>query len=544
MSVAHKLLAWSLPVLVVTVPGCSWNGLRSLVSRDETAGYKTLAEREAEEAQTAEAGVSQAGPRFASWLPLVGDKSAARNSVTAREPAESDPASTSWRNPFRKRGDAELNPFLTAQASDDKPSSQSAPQEATAESLVSAASGRNKTGNTDPLIQRTGFDSLVTDVENVRQAVQQDSGAAADDAARFEELLLTSPAEETADDNQLTDAGSDDAVATPLLTKRPGSNVPAGKDAAAARRNPAQTAARLAQLEQLLNERRAEARKAKADVTEAAKKSAADTTTALRTRAFEATESGFDELLGLTAGNEARQPVAQRAAATASELWESASGSTPQSGEVAVEAAKALFGDAVRDVVDQANGAVPESVRAIARADWSPDALRETGARWLDSKVDQALESATGRTAEELNTAADRIVGLLPGARRTSAGQRSGQNDATGRSGALQLATSSNPMFDEAESVTDASLTTVSALAEPGDPDDAPAADPFVADTGVTVAVTAPAAPVEASGSSRSGFLMTWRNWLLLVGGIIVVALLFAPDRKSGTASAAVAEGK
>jgi hypothetical protein len=457
---------------------------------------------------------------------------------------ESDPASTSWRNPFRKRGDAELNPFLTAQASDDKPSSEDAAREVTEESLVSAVSVRNKTTNTDPLIQRTGFDSLVSDVENVRQAVQRDTEAAADDAARFEELLLTSPAEETADDNQLTEAGSDDAVATPLLTKRSGSKAPAGKDAATASRNPAQTAARLAQLEQLLNERRAEARKTKADVIAITKKSAADTTTALRTRALEATESGFDELLGLNAGNEPRQPVAQRAAAAASELWETASGSTEQSGEVAVEAAKALFGDAVRDVVDQANGAVPESVRAIAQADLSPDALRETGARWLDSQVDRAVQSATGRTSEELNTAADRIVSLLPAGRRTPGGPRSGQNGTTAHSGALQLATSSNQKFDEEETATDASLASVSAPAEPGDPDDALAADPFFAATGATVAVAAPAAPVEASASGSSGFLMTWRNWLLLVGGIIVVALLFAPDRKSGPASAAVAEGK
>jgi hypothetical protein len=475
---------------------------------------------------------------------LVGDKSTARNSVAASEPAESDPASTSWRNPFRKRGDAELNPFLTAQASEGESASETASAEAPAKVLATAPSERNKTANTDPLIQRTGFDSLVSDVENVRQAVQQDSEAAADDAARFEELLLTSPAEDTADDPELTDAGSDDAVATPLLTKRSGSKAPAGKDAATASRNPAQTAARLAQLEQLLNERRAEARKAKADVIAITKKSAADTTTSIRTRTLEATESGFDELLGLTAGNEPRQPVAQRAAAAASELWETASGSSEQSGEVAVEAAKALFGDAVRDVVGQANGAVPESVRAIAQADLSPEALRETGARWLDSQVDQAVESATGRTAEELNHAADRIVGLLPAGRRTSGGPRSGQNGNTVRSGALQLATSSNQLFDEAETATDASLASVSAPAEPGDPDDAPAADPFFAGSGATMAVTAPAAPVEASAPGRSGFLMTWRNWLLLVGGIIVVALLFAPDRKSGPASAAAAEGK
>ena len=74
---SSKIYLSGTSIVCLMLAGCAGGGLKNMFSRDDTAGYQTLEEIEAEEAgkpldktEIADATADEDKPRFASWLPF------------------------------------------------------------------------------------------------------------------------------------------------------------------------------------------------------------------------------------------------------------------------------------------------------------------------------------------------------------------------------------------------------------------------------------------------------------------------------------------
>ena len=115
MTQSGKLINGGLALILISSSGCAGNGLRNMFSRNETAGYKTLEELE-EERIAKENSDDESGPRFASWLPF-GKKTddeteAIADAGDAVNESEEGQKSGWWKNPFRRQETIEADPFI------------------------------------------------------------------------------------------------------------------------------------------------------------------------------------------------------------------------------------------------------------------------------------------------------------------------------------------------------------------------------------------------------------------------------------------------
>jgi len=116
MTQTRKFVSSSMAVLLMTSAGCAGNGLKSMFTRNETAGYKTLEEVEAEREKKEAALADGSGPRFAPWLPFgkkATDDSEALAASDNPSSADDTPSGSKWKNPFRRQETVEADPFLT-----------------------------------------------------------------------------------------------------------------------------------------------------------------------------------------------------------------------------------------------------------------------------------------------------------------------------------------------------------------------------------------------------------------------------------------------
>ena len=116
MTQSAKLINGGLALVLISSSGCAGNGLRNMFSRNETAGYKTLEELEEERLAAEKNSEDESGPRFASWLPF-GKKTAEETEAFAAaddavDESEETKKSGWWRNPFRRQETIEADPFL------------------------------------------------------------------------------------------------------------------------------------------------------------------------------------------------------------------------------------------------------------------------------------------------------------------------------------------------------------------------------------------------------------------------------------------------
>ncbi|MFN9721076.1 MAG: hypothetical protein ACK58L_20460 [Planctomycetota bacterium] len=123
MRLSFNMLLRGIFILGLLLPGCAGGGLKNMFSRDDTAGYRTLDEIEADEAKKAsdETAVADAGsekPRFSPWLPLAKKPSATTvsdESLAVTKPADDEVSPKYgkwWQRAFRTRDPYESDPFL------------------------------------------------------------------------------------------------------------------------------------------------------------------------------------------------------------------------------------------------------------------------------------------------------------------------------------------------------------------------------------------------------------------------------------------------
>lgn len=124
MTHVRKFFSGSVALVLISgvSAGCAGNGLKGMFSRNETSGYKTLEELEAERVAK-EASPAEGGRRFASWLPFgKSDAEPAEEVASSSADVAEDEKQVSslWRNPFRRQETVESDPFLSKESPEEK----------------------------------------------------------------------------------------------------------------------------------------------------------------------------------------------------------------------------------------------------------------------------------------------------------------------------------------------------------------------------------------------------------------------------------------
>ena len=171
MTRVRKFFSGSMVVVLISgvSAGCAGNGLKGMFSRNETSGYKTLEELEAERVEK-EASAESEGSRFASWLPFgktQAEPAEELASSSVEDIEEETQDSSLWRNPFRRQKTVESDPFLSKESPEeqevaDKPSS------STSRSI--AARGNVKEKAAAEIAKGEPSDSSVRTVSNTASA--------------------------------------------------------------------------------------------------------------------------------------------------------------------------------------------------------------------------------------------------------------------------------------------------------------------------------------------------------------------------------------
>jgi hypothetical protein len=540
MSHSSKLFTGGIALLLISASGCAGNGLKSMFSRNETDGYKTLEELEAESAKTAARGSAVAdaesgNPRFAPWLPF-GKKSAeekdsvASNKTTASESKDSDSAVAWWKNPFRKREPVELDPFL---AQEELPSTTvvQSRKETTSPAKSPAA------GDVDP--------EFVTTAQP-EKSVKTASRKREEKVLPSDDELLAEKFEQHFQKNTIETADASEQAQPLIIAGKTNKTVQAKSESSATDK--------LAELERLLEDRRSSATQRNSNTTSFAdeskalaqvpgtsaeksngsksvEKSQAGTTSTRSNRAVDS----FDSLLAIAPSEESSSTR------RTSGSWDRGSHqghAAEASSNVEVAKADLLFGAAAP--VSAANETRGSKAKTAASG-WS-DSSRDAGFHWIpaDRSGAQNRQARNGEGEEleaedsAIQVAASTASRKIPAASLpdtpdfNSPGPASSIAFAAGRK-AIPGATAALRVSASRE------------LPSPTTPDGL-ASDSHFTKTAPTSELddfnTSSTQPAESlsvevvSAERGSSNLLSGRHWLLLLGGIIVVALLFAPSRK------------
>jgi len=529
MTHSGKLCAVSTALLVITVSGCAGNGLRNMFSRNETDGYKTLEEIEAEEAKSAErdSAVDDAdsgGTRFASWLPF-GKKSDEESEAIAASDAASADAETEragwWHNPFRRSESVETDPFLTQDESQNTAIAKNEKPALRKKTLLETAREKESSPKRNP-------DSSIRSVSDTRETK----------ALPAENEMLVDKFEKHFQKNTVETAEAAEH-AEPLIV--------AGKLAGDDSKKPGTAEEeKLAELERLLAQARPSAKNQKPPGRSPAKVSP-DLT--------EVSDDMLEASKGLASAEHHPAGVARKQVSRAADSFDSFLSDTPHrsaaarqaqmsgngnrtnraatlgSTDVEVAGADWLFGrptsgsavnDATADSGDAASGG------------WSGK-VAENAFQWTQSQIGDAAK-APARAGQVLQSAADRLSsefaaarpGNLPLARIPDTPDPGFRlpADSVVHSAGRKTRSEANAIQNASARRDLSSTATSGGLTK----------DPFFAESAVDSAVlpvNSETTEQQPSTASRGGLAsMQSRHWLLLVGGIIVVVLLFAPARK------------
>jgi hypothetical protein len=571
MSQHQKLIYGGLCVfMAATHVGCAGSGLKNMFTRNGTDGYHSLDELEAADSESEEPKPSVA-TRLASWRPFGAAEADSEESYADTEPetgaADADSANTDTaesgrglRFPalaFSKRDNVAPDPFLGAEPdhSDhaDTPASPVSAEQKTAKSdskrtpaSKGSATERDLASRSETPTDKNAAAVLPGKKPDVTEAVAfQDvkktdfagSTTSAEDNAlskRFEQHFLLNSV------GTVTSSDAEKVAATKLESKK--------RDVADIADRQIDEFHHLLASDSTSNaENSGVDRKAKTALPAAAK---------LHNAASEDSADSlfaFDQLIGHE-GDESTHKATQVAHKTIQVTQEKRS-----SQDVDVADAEALFGAAAARQNSRSqqageatrSGAVAGSATrstvdgsSTRSSAWSQAAENADGFQWNDSPAmttapesDENSEDASDAFARHIrsNTGAARHradnAGLA--AHSASAGKVAGKNAFAVQTADIRLRNASNSRTDHQVITADYGTSGPAGVVHP-------ATSEFSAAGNVSL-TAAPAAPVDDMDSSadagshtvRPGLVQSFstRNWMLLIGGIIVIALLFAPGR-------------
>jgi len=546
MTHSAKLINGGLALILISSSGCAGNGLRNMFSRNETAGYKTLEELEEERLAAEKNSDDESGPRFASWLPFGKKTAEETESIAAADDAvdESEESKKSgwWRNPFRRQETIENDPFLENELPTEVVVAGKKEAKAKAEEVASTA----KTNATN-------------DVAAVKEKAVKTVSATTAEAGEEDDLLVEKFEKHFQQTTESTvnaaDEGSDLIVAG---VEGAAAGAAATKNKAAASADTVNSAAdkKLAEFEELLVANKAAAAKTQKEVQfeeefEAAEGAADDfaesVAEASKSAEKQVRKSGkqavasvdeFDSLF-----ETAEKPVAAKKQKTGA-----ARASSNQTEDVKVAKADDIFGK--------------ESVAGTGRQAKKPS----IAGGWKGEETDSDLASADtdGKSGDGQNsdlarkvidTTVDQFAEMFSGARTPEGASRATAPDAdewtatsqgktgTGGRRGVPVRTASNGRELGTALDTPAGLREDAFFTGGNNP-------PLVTNLQAVpetemnrAQASAPAAPVvqeNASGKAATQVVQlpsafSFRNIVLVIGGIIVAALLFAPGRKKPT---------
>jgi len=546
MTQSAKLINGGLALILISSSGCAGNGLRNMFSRNETAGYKTLEELEEERLAAEKNSDDESGPRFASWLPFGKKTAEETESIAAADDAvdESEESKKSgwWRNPFRRQETIENDPFLENELPTEVVVAGKKEAKAKAEEVASTA----KTNATN-------------DVAAVKEKAVKTVSATTAEAGEEDDLLVEKFEKHFQQTTESTvnaaDEGSDLIVAG---VEGAAAGAAATKNKAAASADTVNSAAdkKLAEFEELLVANKAAAAKTQKEVQfeeefEAAEGAADDfaesVAEASKSAEKQVRKSGkqavasvdeFDSLF-----ETAEKPVAAKKQKTGA-----ARASSNQTEDVKVAKADDIFGK--------------ESVAGTGRQAKKPS----IAGGWKGEETDSDLASADtdGKSGDGQNsdlarkvidTTVDQFAEMFSGARTPEGASRATAPDAdewtatsqgktgTGGRRGVPVRTASNGRELGTALDTPAGLREDAFFTGGNNP-------PLVTNLQAVpetemnrAEASAPAAPVvqeNASGKAATQVVQlpsafSFRNIVLVIGGIIVAALLFAPGRKKPT---------
>lgn len=587
MSQPFKICLSGCSIVCLMLAGCAGGGLKNMFSRDDTAGYRTLEEIEAEEAgkpldksEVADATPDDDKPRFASWLPFGKKEEAETKDLLAEAETRADTEVESskygkwWQRPFKTRDPYESDPFLadadeTTKTDDDvksdskdakKPSTRTVASSTETDTekipAIQAAESKSKAGSNE-VASSTKKDSSVRPVSGSK-TLDESKTEPADDALlveKFEEHFRkdTLEAAEQADE------------AEPLIV--------AGKTAAEKTTRDAKSRVqktsdeKLNELEQLLADRRTTAVKAREQQAKAESKvstQATKTETAAEdlfataskaeagvrkkssdvARTAEKELSSFDRLL-MEANGELPVPEKSRTTTVASKPSTKSASSTKSktasTEDVRVASAEDLFG--TESSRSESSSRKTKSKTKSASTSFSAS----DGFDWHQSERDDAMapsapqKEAIARTivfeeSRPPRTNSDMAPAPLndtPEMVRDRAVAKTNAGSAKTRSSGSPFRTVSSARLVDGDNGDGARTATSSKSGSSFEGDGFFTQGPLEVPPALAKArVSADAKSDVASNTSASRFQMTGRHWMLLIGGLIVVALLFAPGGK------------
>lgn len=583
MSHSFKICLSGTSIVCLLLSGCAGGGLKNMFSRDDTAGYQTLEEIEAKEAgkpseksAVAASDSEEAQPRFASWLPFGKKDEAASKDLLAEAEKTPDAEKESstygkwWQRPFKTRDPYESDPFLADSnetSTADKSKSETDPAELRKSSTRTVASSSEKDSASKTVAGKlnTGSREVAESGKkdlNVRPVsatrTTDDEAQPADDerlAEKFEEQFRknTLQAAEQADEAEpLIVAGKSTAEATAKEAK---SRVQKTSDE------------KLGELEQLLTERKTAAvkkareQKSKAQDKAAAEASRADTAadelfaaasdaesatkqkSAAAKKSVDSKLSNFDLLL-MEANGDLPANESVRTTTAASKTSSKTTTTKPRTiarDDVRVASAEDLFG------TETEPAASTKARKSMKPKSSTTNKESGDGFEWQQSQFDdsappqdEASQSVArssfkeetrprSQTSDQTGTAiaSDAVRHVT----RTDRGAKSSpQADSPFRTVSAPRAVDEDHSVEH--SMTNATDESSSSFAGDGFFTQAPLQIPIVHDKPTAPAeVTKKESPVVAT-TGTGAFQMSRRHWMLLIGGLIVVALLFAPGGK------------
>ena len=555
MTQSAKLINGGLALILISSSGCAGNGLRNMFSRNETAGYKTLEELEEERLAAEKNSDDESGPRFASWLPFGKKTAEETESIAAADDVvdESGESRKSgwWSNPFRRQETIEADPFLE--------------NELPAEVVVA---GKKEAEAKAEEVASTAKTKATNDVAGVKDKAVKTVSAATAEVEEEDDLLVEKFEKHFQQTTESTTNAADEG--SDLIVAGIGGTAAASKKKAVTSADSVNDAAdkKIAELEELL----------------AAKKAAAE-----KTHKEVQIDEEFEAAEGETAVGEAAEGEAADFAESVADASKSAEKQVRKSGEQAVASLDefdSLFESVEKPVAakKQKTGAGRASSNQavdvkVAKADdiFGKESIAGTGSgrqvkkpstaggwKGEESESDFVSADADGKSStvqqsdlarKVIDTTVDQFAEMFSGARTPDGAPRATAPDADewtvasqgrtgtgGRRGVPVRAASNGRELGTALD-TPAGLTEGSFFTGGNN-------SPLVTNLQSVpesetnrAQASAPAAPVVPEnaigkaanhvGQLPSAF--SFRNIVLVIGGIIVAALLFAPGRKKST---------
>lgn len=577
MKTVKLLTVTALTSSLVVATGCAGKGLKGMFSRNETAGYSTLEELDAKEAAKSKGEVADSsGPRFAPWLPFGKDKAADNTVAAAETPSATAPTDDAakkglFRNPFRKQETIEPDPFLNDQSAATVADSATEGNESEATSSKTRATTR--TASMSKELGVAGGDAVTEEMPEIAArpasrktpstktvsasapATGKSEETDAELVERFEKHFQKNTLEAAEEADQLIVAGKQAGERKSEAAARTAAKKPA----------PATTEAdrKLAELEEILKARKGqssnrvsravaeeskEADKANETIRQlsgrASEQAARRTSKAAKTAATAETAANrqFDQLFDaasqrMTDDSSGHAVVSDVPVASADELF----GRPAVNRQADVRSNRTASEKPVRSVSSRRNVAEEEQTQEDTPAvtpssdsaeskgfRWQSQNLRSRSRQFLQDTVKQSAATASGLARE--NGLAD----FLPPAQAPDVPEPSARHEAAplmipgdsgpeGSGGAI-VATPAGLKEDNFF----AASAPIGVMAKPNE-------EGTVSETAVS--------EVSAASPSTSGLLnrISMRSWLLLIGGAVVVALLYLPGRKNA-ASATTAQ--